>query len=77
VSQIFHSWQHEKALVTLETCTSSLQTAKYFLQSLEMLFMVWASDQDVIQIDTHIGEALEEAAHCPLEYGRGRSDTKW
>ena len=42
-----------------------------------MVFIGWTHDQDIIDIDTDVGEALEDAVHCTLEQCWCQSNTEW
>ena len=61
MSEVFDGGQHERALSTLETGTCIVHSTEDFIECVDVDLICGTSDEDVVEVDTHMRETSEEA----------------
>ena len=52
------------------------QVQEDFIKCFDVDLVCGTSDEDAIEVDTHMRETLEEAVHCPLKSGWSRRNSE-
>ena len=67
MSKILYRGEHEGTLVVLESEISLLKMSKNFFYVIQMFIVSCSSHQNVIYIDAHMWNSLEDVFYCLLE----------